>query len=133
LLFLTLPFFAAAQENTFPTDSPETPTDENRGPDIAAGASGEDGGAFTLSKGGLAAIIVVVVVIAVFGIASLVLWYVAKKRQWEVRKSIRRASRRLTGRFEASKSRRQSRAGGVRVGTPPASKRANREIDLEKG
>lgn len=66
--------------------------------DSAGGASGSDSGSFSLSKGGLIAIIVIVVGVAVFGIASIVLFVLAKRRQWNVRASIRRASRRLTGR-----------------------------------
>ena len=66
--------------------------------DSAGGAAGTDSGSFSLSKGGLIAIIVVVVAVAVFGIASIVLFVLAKRRQWNVRASIKRASRRLTGR-----------------------------------
>ncbi|KAK1056425.1 hypothetical protein LTR74_014903 [Friedmanniomyces endolithicus] len=62
-----------------------------------AGASGS-GSSFSISKGGLAAIIVVVVIVALFCIASTILFVVAKRRQWDIRASIRRASRRITGR-----------------------------------
>ncbi|KAK0248509.1 hypothetical protein LTS09_016330 [Friedmanniomyces endolithicus] len=62
-----------------------------------AGASGS-GSSFSISKGGLAAIIVVVVIVALLGIASTILFVVAKRRQWDIRASIRRASRRITGR-----------------------------------
>lgn len=77
-----------------------------------AGASGSDSGSFTLSKGGIIAIIVVVVFVVLFGselnpevraegctditiVTSSVLWYLAKKRSWEVRKTIRRSARRV--------------------------------------
>ncbi|KAK6397859.1 hypothetical protein LTR65_005107 [Meristemomyces frigidus] len=50
------------------------------------------------------AIIVVVVVVALFGIASTILFVVAKRRQWNIRASIARASRRLTGRFGDKKT-----------------------------
>jgi len=63
--------------------------------DSDAGASGSDSGSITLSKGGIIAIIVIVVFVLVFGIASSVLWYFAKKRSWEVRKTIRRSARRV--------------------------------------
>lgn len=117
-----------------------------------AGAAGKDTGAFSISKGGIAAIIAVVVVVAVFGselhpsnaqsrvcslicgaVASAVLFYLAKKRQWEVRKSISRFSRRLTGRTDAARANRQSRRTGVRMASPPGAARHNRERDLEKG
>ncbi|TIA29555.1 hypothetical protein D6C78_10158 [Aureobasidium pullulans] len=60
--------------------------------DNAAGASGGDSGSFKLSKGGFAAIISVVSIGVGLG---------TKRRQWNVRKSIARASRRLTGRFSS--------------------------------
>ncbi|KAF2494926.1 hypothetical protein BU16DRAFT_51211 [Lophium mytilinum] len=112
-------------------DNPEDPTD--------AGASGSSQGAFSLSKGALAAIIVVVVVVVVGGAASATLFYLAKKRQWDVRQSLRRASRRLTGRSLPPKTptRAQNRRTGVRLASPPPSAKAfmpkggNR--DVEKG
>ncbi|THW02147.1 hypothetical protein D6D25_08601, partial [Aureobasidium pullulans] len=69
--------------------------------DNAAGASGGDSGSFKLSKGGFAAIISVVSIGVGLGMIFLVLFVVAKRRQWNVRKSIARASRRLTGRFSS--------------------------------
>ncbi|THV66522.1 hypothetical protein D6D28_08288 [Aureobasidium pullulans] len=88
--------------------------------DNAAGASGGDSGSFKLSKGGFAAIISVVSIgvglgskipppLSLFSasplttttVTFLVLFVVAKRRQWNVRKSIARASRRLTGRFSS--------------------------------
>ncbi|THY90757.1 hypothetical protein D6C93_06478 [Aureobasidium pullulans] len=69
--------------------------------DNAAGASGGDSGSFKLSKGGFAAIISVVSIGVGLGIIFLVLFVVARRRQWNVRKSIARASRRLTGRFSS--------------------------------
>jgi hypothetical protein len=71
--------------------------------DSAGGASGSDSSSFSLSQGGLIAIIIVVVAVAVFGIASIVLYVLAKRRQWNVRASLKRASRRLTGRSARSK------------------------------
>ena len=58
-----------------------------------------------------------------------ILFVIAKKRGWEARKSLRRASRRLTGKFESAKSRRQTRTQGVRMDSP----RRARDRDLEKG
>lgn len=88
--------------------------------DNAAGASGGDSGSFKLSKSGFAAIISVVSIGVGLGSMSqsslpehlrqkanntpvifLVLFVVAKRRQWKVRQSIVRASRRLTGRFSS--------------------------------
>jgi type II secretory pathway pseudopilin PulG len=107
-----------------------------------AGASGNDTGAFTLSKGALIAIIIVVAVVVVLGAASLTLWYIAKKRQWEVRASIRRASRRLTGRAVGGPNNRASRANnrqnrrtGIRMESSPLRNTisANKIRDVEKG
>ncbi|KAF2207931.1 hypothetical protein CERZMDRAFT_101954 [Cercospora zeae-maydis SCOH1-5] len=84
--------------------------------DADAGASGSQSGSFDLSKGGLIAIIVVVAFVAIIGVASTVLWVLAKRRQWNVRQSIKRASRRLTGRAARDATReRQSKRGGMQM------------------
>lgn len=108
-------------------DNPQDPSD--------AGAAGASKGAFNLSKGGLAAIVVVAVLVGVVGIGSAVLFWLAKKRQWDVRQSIRRASRRMTGRSTTDvSSKRQNRRTGVRLNSPPRPHRkAEQERDLEKG
>ena len=73
-------------------------------------------------------------------VASTVLFFVAKKRQWEVRKSLKRASRRLTGKGMGKgpgvgkteeELRRARRQGAVRVGSPVPGKKGAR--DVEKG
>ncbi|KAH0367342.1 hypothetical protein KCU65_g4654, partial [Aureobasidium melanogenum] len=69
--------------------------------DNAAGASGGDSGSFQLSKGAFAAIISVVSIGVGLGIIFLVLFVIARRRQWKVRQSIVRASRRITGRFSS--------------------------------
>ncbi|KAG9558014.1 hypothetical protein KCU79_g9182, partial [Aureobasidium melanogenum] len=69
--------------------------------DNAAGASGGDSGSFQLSKGAFAAIISVVSIGVGLGIIFLVLFVIARRRQWKVRQSIIRASRRITGRFSS--------------------------------
>lgn len=119
------------------------------GADNAAGASGDDGGSFKLSKGGFAAVISVVSVgvglgstflfplscfecrfvfsfpppflsktvlpcIFLFGwvqptnnpitVIFLILFVIAKRRQWHVRETLKRQSRRLTSRFHPSSS-----------------------------
>ncbi|KAL9072575.1 MAG: hypothetical protein Q9157_005035 [Trypethelium eluteriae] len=93
-----------------------------------AGSAGTDTSGFSMSTGSFVAIIVVVVVVAVLGIASATLFFVAKKRQWEIRKSLKRMSRRLTGRSDARTSQRQSRRQAVRMQSPQRGPR-----DLEKG
>ncbi|KAI9702745.1 MAG: hypothetical protein M1836_007959 [Candelina mexicana] len=69
-----------------------------------AGASGTNTGFVGVSSGAQTAIIIVVVLVAVGGIASAILFYLAKKRQWKVRQTIRRSARRLTGTFKPSSS-----------------------------
>ncbi|KAG9528966.1 hypothetical protein KCU93_g3843, partial [Aureobasidium melanogenum] len=69
--------------------------------DNAAGASGGDSGSFQLSKGAFAAIISVVSIGVGLGIIFLVLFIIARRRQWKVRQSIIRVSRRITGRFSS--------------------------------
>ncbi|KAF2472611.1 uncharacterized protein BDR25DRAFT_178505, partial [Lindgomyces ingoldianus] len=105
-------------------DNPLDPND--------AGAAGSAKGAFTLSKGGLAAIITVAVLVAVGGTISAILFWLAKKRQWDVRQSIRRASRRLTGRSDVS-TKRQNRRTGVRLNSPPPARSQRPLRDVEKG
>ncbi|OQO04002.1 hypothetical protein B0A48_10645 [Cryoendolithus antarcticus] len=79
------------------------------------GASGSDGGnSFSLSKGAIAGIIVVVVLVALFGIASTILFVIAKRRSWTIRETLRRGSRRLTGRGPTAPPS-SSRKGGVMI------------------
>ncbi|TKA80057.1 hypothetical protein B0A49_02497 [Cryomyces minteri] len=98
------------------TLAPPAADDSSSGIDTNAGAVGSSAGAFSLSKGGLAAIIVVIVVVVVFGALSAVLFFLAKRRQWNIRASIRQSARRLTGKFDStknslSKNRAQARRG----------------------
>ncbi|KAF3053605.1 hypothetical protein E8E11_005025 [Didymella keratinophila] len=135
---LLLPLLALAQDSSTGSELP--PAGYNGGSDNPqdsddAGAAGSSKGAFELSSGALVAIIVVAVIVALGGIASATLWWLAKKRQWDVRQSIRRASRRITGRstVDASKNR-QNRRTGIRLNSPPPGKNARpkQERDLEK-
>ena len=155
LLSFLFPLLALAQgslsESELPppgynggSDNPEDPSD--------AGAAGSQKGAFSLSGGAIAAIIVVAVIVVLGvgrfislmskgasvnsrSVASGTLWWLAKKRQWDVRASIRRASRRFTGRGNADKSQqnRQTRRTGIRLNSPPPGKNANKIRDVEKG
>lgn len=60
------------------------------------------------------------------------LWYLAKKRQWNVRESIRRASRRITGRKVPPKSAQKNKStrGTVYVNKSNSNTRAR---DVERG
>ncbi|KAH8707538.1 hypothetical protein GQ44DRAFT_715764 [Phaeosphaeriaceae sp. PMI808] len=139
LLFsCVLPLLVLAQ-NSKPSELP--PAQYNGGDDNPpnpsdAGAAGTQKGAFELSSGALAAIIVVAVIVVIGGIASATLWWLAKKRQWDVRQSIRRASRRITGRGNTDqKKTRENRRTGIRLNSPPPGKNSKprQEHDLEKG
>jgi len=58
-----------------------------------AGASGSGNSFVNISTADQIAIIVVAVVVGVFGIGSAILYYFAKKRQWELREKLRRSAR----------------------------------------
>lgn len=66
-------------------------------------------------------------------VGSALLFYLAKKRQWEVRKSLRRSARRLTGSFKTSgqtSSRKQRGLSRITESPPPP---LSRKQDIEKG
>jgi hypothetical protein len=101
-----------------------------------AGAAGPSTGGMVLSHGALVAIIVVVVVVAVFGIATSVLFFIAKKREWTIRETIRRSARKVVTvltprRSEFPKSVKEGRS---RLDDVPPTPRIKPEyLDLEKG
>ncbi|KAJ0109857.1 hypothetical protein N8I77_011121 [Diaporthe amygdali] len=109
-------------------------------PDNDAGASGSSSGNFQISQGALIAIILIVVFVALLGIASGTLFYLAKKREWKVRETIRRSAKKvvtaLTPRrseFPKSVKQRPAKSRGVRVEDEiPPTPRLKPE-DLEKG
>ncbi|KAF7191230.1 hypothetical protein HII31_07253 [Pseudocercospora fuligena] len=90
--------------------------------DTDAGASGSQSGGFTLSRGGLIAICIIVAVVALFGIVTLSLFIIAKRRQWTMRQTLKRASRRLTGRGgqRSTAGDRQSRRAGLQMTAQPS-------------
>ncbi|KAH3981248.1 hypothetical protein HBI56_054710 [Parastagonospora nodorum] len=140
LLSFLLPLYVLAQSSSTPSQLPPAQYnggDDNPADPSDAGAAGSQKGAFTLSSGALAAIIVVAVIVVIGGIGSATLWWLAKKRQWDVRQSIRRASRRFTGRGNTDNKhqKRQNRRTSIRLNSPPLGKnnKARQEHDLEKG
>ncbi|KYK54918.1 uncharacterized protein DCS_06879 [Drechmeria coniospora] len=66
---------------------------------VEAGAAGNSSGAMSLSTGGLIAIVVVVVVVSIIGVTTAVLFFIAKKREWTVRETIRRSTRKIAAAF----------------------------------
>ncbi|KAI6091634.1 hypothetical protein F4821DRAFT_188909 [Hypoxylon rubiginosum] len=104
--------------------------------DDSAGASGSSPGVVQISHGAIVAIIVVVAVVCVLGISTAVLFYLAKKREWKVRESIRRSARKVVTaltprRSEFPKSVKESR-GRVRLDDVPPTPKLRQE-DIEKG
>ncbi|KAK2782933.1 hypothetical protein FQN53_009534 [Emmonsiellopsis sp. PD_33] len=97
-----------------------------------AGAAGTSKGSVNLSTNAQIAIIVVVSVVVVLGATSAILFYLAKKKQWEVRASIRRSARRLTGSMKArssnvpSSSKTKRREGTMRI--PPQETRFKNKV-----
>lgn len=104
-----------------------------------AGASGSSSGGVELSREGLIAIIVVVAIVGLIGIASTVLFFVAKKREWTMRETLRRSARKvvtaLTPRrteFPSSVKDSVGRGGRVKLDDVPPTPRI-KESDMEKG
>ncbi|KAK4134928.1 hypothetical protein BT67DRAFT_347338, partial [Trichocladium antarcticum] len=107
----------------------------------SAGAAGTSNSGLILSRGALIAIIVVVVGVALVGIATSVLFFVAKKREWTVKETLRRSARKvvtvLTPRrseFPRSVKESTGRGGRTRLDDVPPTPRIKPEyLDLEKG
>ncbi|KAL2366621.1 hypothetical protein RJZ56_000454 [Blastomyces dermatitidis] len=78
------------------------------------------GGSFNISQGGIIAIVVIVGIVVILGLTSAILFYIAKKRSWEVRASIRRSAKRLAAPMTP---RRFSTA-------PSSSKPRNRDVSM---
>ncbi|KFY13119.1 hypothetical protein V492_03476 [Pseudogymnoascus sp. VKM F-4246] len=94
----TTPEMAAAEASasrefqalfTDPVTASSSPTGDD------AGSAGPSSGSVTISKEGIIAIGVVVGFVVVFGVVSSVLFYMAKKRSWEIRASIRKSAKRV--------------------------------------
>ncbi|KAF2098329.1 hypothetical protein NA57DRAFT_77118 [Rhizodiscina lignyota] len=95
-----------------------------------AGNDGSDVGSYSISTGAIIGISVGIALLILVIFVIWLLWFLAKKRGWDVRKSISRASRRLTGRFNDSRARRASTRNAVRMDSPPS---RSKDRDLEKG
>ncbi|KAK4093238.1 hypothetical protein Purlil1_2395 [Purpureocillium lilacinum] len=61
---------------------------------VEAGASGSSS-AMSLSTGGLVAIVVVVVVATIVGVTTATLFFIAKKREWTMRETLRRSAKKV--------------------------------------
>ncbi|KAK3682579.1 hypothetical protein B0T22DRAFT_288730 [Podospora appendiculata] len=133
--------FALATEN--PYTGADGPGAGSSSDGTTEGASGSSSGNVEISRGGLIAIIVVVSFVAVFGIASAVLFFLAKKHEWKVRETIRKSARKVVTaltprRSEFPKSVKQSGGRGGRFklndvdAVPPTPRIKPEHLDLEK-
>jgi len=114
----------------------------NQAGENAAGASGSSDNTMNLSMGAEIAIIVAVCAVVLIGGTTAILFYLAKKRQWEVGASIRRSARRVgeimsprSPRFPrpvGSDVPRQPRRGTVRIDPPSSMLRHAQHADDEK-
>jgi len=108
--------------------------------DSNAGAAGPDAGSITLSRGAIIALIVIASTICIVGIVSSVLWYLAKKRSWEVRATIRRSAKRVATALTPRRStfpkdvhdRRRSTRGLTKIDEVPNTPRADVEKAMPK-
>ncbi|PSR97433.1 hypothetical protein BD289DRAFT_480111 [Coniella lustricola] len=122
------------------TDSPGTANSDGSISNNAGAGSGNDN-TFSLSKGGIIALIVVFVFFAIMGIGTATLFYLAKKKEWKIKETIRRSAKRvviaLTPRrteFPSSVKHGsvKSRRGHVRMDDVPPTPRLKIE-DVERG
>jgi hypothetical protein len=61
-----------------------------------AGASGDSyANSVSLSTGGIIAIVVVVVVVSILGASTAVLFFIAKKKEWTIKETLRRSARKV--------------------------------------
>ncbi|KAH6605734.1 hypothetical protein Trco_004887 [Trichoderma cornu-damae] len=108
-----------------------------------AGAAGDSSAnSITLSTGALVAIIVVVVVVILIGISTASLFFIAKKREWTIKETIRRSTKRVATALTPRRSEfprsvkgsmRSNRRGRTKLNedVPPTPR--IRHEDLEKG
>ena len=118
-------------ENGTSANDPSNPSTPD--PDVA-GAAGPEKSGINLSRGSIIAIGVVVGVVVILGLTSAVLFYVAKKRQWEVRKSLRRSTRRVTTAIRAHTPVRTnfSKRDKAALRVDPPGHKSNRQYEAEK-
>ncbi|KAK5995139.1 hypothetical protein PT974_03535 [Cladobotryum mycophilum] len=60
-----------------------------------AGAAGDTSDSMNFSTGAMIAVIVVVVVVILIGVSTATLFFIAKRREWTVRETIRRSTRKI--------------------------------------
>ncbi|OAX80786.1 hypothetical protein ACJ72_04872 [Emergomyces africanus] len=77
-------------------------------------------GSFNISQGGIIAIAVIVGIVVILGTTSAILFFIAKKRSWEIRESIRRSAKRLTAPMTPRRF----------LTTPTSSKPRNRDVSM---
>ncbi|KAF4978670.1 hypothetical protein FZEAL_4988 [Fusarium zealandicum] len=82
-------YFPLASEKPYDDSAPKVSGDD-------IGASGDSSGnSVSISQGGMIAIIVVVVVVSLLGITTAVLFFIAKRREWTVKETLRKSARKV--------------------------------------
>ncbi|KKA30267.1 hypothetical protein TD95_004390 [Thielaviopsis punctulata] len=112
--------------NTFPLAGQGSDSGSGIIDGTEVGASGDSSGNSGISSGGMIAIIIVVAAAAIIGAIGACLFFVAKKREWKVRESIRRSARRVAA---ALTPRRTEFPKSVKQGKPPKAYRNNYSDD----
>ncbi|KAF6819373.1 hypothetical protein CSOJ01_01430 [Colletotrichum sojae] len=118
-------YFPLATETYYPDVAGDASS--SVGVDNEAGASGDSPGAVGLSHDAMIAIIVVVSVVGALGIGMAVLFYIAKKREWKIRETMRKSARKVV---TALTPRRTEFPRSVKESTsPPRSYRGRYKLD----
>ncbi|KAL6892838.1 hypothetical protein HDV57DRAFT_200560 [Trichoderma longibrachiatum] len=107
-----------------------------------AGAAGDSSAnSITLSTGALVAIIIVVVVVILIGISTATLFFIAKKREWTIKETMRRSAKKVAIALTPRRSEfprsvkgstRSNRRGRTKLDDVPPTPRLRPE-DVEKG
>ncbi|KAL2890040.1 hypothetical protein HOO65_020582 [Ceratocystis lukuohia] len=105
--------------NTFPLGGQDDSTSNSVFDGTEAGASGSSSSNGGISTGGMIAIIVFVVLATIIGVASSVIFFIAKKNEWKFRESMRKSARRVVN---ALTPRRSEFPKSVKTGKPPSSR-----------
>ncbi|KAL7951784.1 hypothetical protein V8C42DRAFT_305216 [Trichoderma barbatum] len=134
----TSAYFPLATDDSWQGDSGSIITQDGN----EAGASGDSSAnSITLSTGALVAIVIVVVVVILIGISTATLFFIAKKREWTIKETIRRSTKKVATALTPRRSEfprsvkgstRSNRRGRTKIDEVPPTPRIRPE-DLEKG
>ncbi|KAL5611776.1 hypothetical protein BROUX41_000649 [Berkeleyomyces rouxiae] len=105
--------------NTFPLAGQDSGVSNSTIDGTEAGASGDSSSNGGISTGGMIAIIIFVAVATIIGIASSIIFFIAKKNEWKFRESIRKSARKVVN---ALTPRRSEFPKSVKTGKGPSSR-----------